>query len=505
MMLMSALLTLSALAAVVSAQQGLPPILIFQAKTTSKADAEMNISMADYIANEFLTQGKAIPIVYGSTDPTFRIAVEDRKIVRPPRWPSLNEGFGIASKLGAHYVLTYELGGSKKSDSSPKATLYFNSRKIWSETLNAVVSQSGGVDSSQSGQSSARTWVMHISYGPLKSVVAQQQLSTPTEAVGQAPKPLEVVLAPKVEDDSQLRAKVDQLIQSSDYGRATTLLRDSVDEKPFDIDRRILLVQTLLDSHRSAEAGEEADRAVLLAPDRPELRALAARAWMAAGKSDEARSALNEAIARDPNGSRTRLMLAELSLARLEPDKALDHLDQAIKQHPSRQAFYLHGLCKALLGDPDAVTADFAEAKKLPSTESASELQRDYALAAGAIDDSVKSLGDETRLLMQRALSRPDDTSTREKVAVTLRLTQARQAYLSGFPTPILYKGSNDRRSLALSLFVQTLLSVQSYFSGGGQDAMTEARVDLGEALKEAAGARSAFAAEQKPSGQPGE
>jgi len=344
---------------------------------------------------------------------------------------------------------------------------------------------------------------MHISLGPLKSVVSRRPNDTPKEAAGQEPKPVETVLPAKVDDDSLLKQRVDRLIQSSDYPRAVTLLRDAIDEKPFDVDRRVLLVQTLLDANRSADAGEEAERAILLAPEREELRALAAKAWMSAGAKDQARAALNEALIRDPNGMKTRLMLAELSLARLEPDKALDHLDLAIKEHPSKQAYYMRALCRALLGEASAVTMDLTSAKQIQGPESASEVQRLYVLAASTIDDSFKTMGDDMRAVMQRALARPDDSSVHQKVSDNLHLLQARQAFLNDFPIPPVFKGSNNRRALSLSLFVQTMLAMQQFFGGGGPDSMTDARVDLGEALKEAAGARAAFVDEQKPPEKP--
>jgi tetratricopeptide (TPR) repeat protein len=464
-----------------------------------KADREMNISVANYLANEFDAEGKATPIVYGMTDPVFRSAAESGKILEIPKWPSLRQAVDIGRRLGARYVLVYDFAAIKRGTSNSQAALYMDGKRAWSEKLNLGVNGSHGVSADQSGESIARTWAMHICLGPLKSVVAHVKLPTKAVAAGQAPEPIEGAPAAKVDTDSQVKTQVDTLVQAGDFARAVAVLRDAVDQKPFDVDRRILLVQALLDCHRSSEAGEEADRAVLLAPDNDELRALAARAWIAAGRSDEARSALNGAIARNPGGEHTRLMLAELSLARQEPDKALDHLDAAIKERPTREAYYMRGLCRALLGQPNEVNANLTEANKLSDPISPADLTRLYALAGAALDEALKTMGEDTRLLMQRAQVHPDDTATHDKVSANLRALQARVAFLSGFPTPEVYRGSNDRRGLATRLLVQTMLAIQSFFSGGGQDAMIDARVDLGEALKEAAGARSAFEAEQNP------
>jgi tetratricopeptide (TPR) repeat protein len=472
----------------------------------------MNISISNYIASEFDSLGNASPIVYGMSDPAFRAGIDDGKIRKIPAWPTLVEGVDIANGLGARYVFTFDPISLKKGSWTSTASLYYDGRKIWSAPQNLKIhenmSDGGrkqvGDDISQAGRSMARTWVLQISQGPFRGIPTRKKITTPVEASGQEPKPVEPVVTPKIDDDGQLKLQVDRLIHQADYPRAIVVLRDAVDEKPFDVDRRILLVQALLDSNDSSAAGEEADRAVLLSPNRAELRALAARAWLAAGKTDEARSALNEAIARDPNGVKTRLMLAELSLARFEPEKARDHLDEAIKDHPTRQAYYLRGLSNALLGDLAGVNVDVAAYSKRSDSETLVELQRHYVLTAAAIDDSLKTMGDETRQLMSRAMVRPDEASVHDKIADSLRLLQARVAFLSGFTAPDPFKGSHDRRILANQLFIQTMLSMQSYCSGGGADAMTDARLDLGEALKEASGARTSFAEEQKPSASGG-
>lgn len=478
----------------------LPTVLIFEAKPAGKAaNRDMNIALGNYLASNFDSIGKANPVVYGNTDPTFRAAEDAGKIRVVPTWPTVRDGVEMAKKLGAQYVLVYEFGGIKKGASDAEAALYFDGRRVWIEKSNLAVRETNGFNVDASEQSIARTWVLHIGSGPLKGVEAHPKMITPTDSPGQAPKPLEEAPAPKLEGDDQLKQKVAVLIQASDPTRAISTLRDAVDQNPFDIDRRLLLVQTLLDNGRASEAGEEADRAVELAPDREDLRSLAARAWIAAGKRDAARNDLNETIVRDPQSARTRVMLAELSIGRQEPAKALDNLDAAIKELPSRQAYYLRSICRALLGDSTGVRGDLDQAGKLKQTVAPADMLRIYVLAGQALDDGLKSMGDDTRLLMQRALVRPDDSEVKQKVASLLRSLQARLDFLSGFPVPGVYHGSNDRRALAHRLMVQTMQALQSFCSGGGQDAMIDARLDLGEALKEAAGARSAFAAEQHP------
>jgi tetratricopeptide (TPR) repeat protein len=487
------------LSACVWADHSQPIVLVVQPKTPTTPGDEMDLSMANYIASQFYTEGRAKAIVYGLTDPMFRDAVDSGKLVKPPKWPTLTQSFAIAQRLGADYVFAFHPGSIKDNAEKARAELYDHGRKVWSEEVNLGVRQNDSVSKDSTSESIARTWVMHLQTdkGPFKAVSPVHAQPTPTDQTGQQPVAPTTPPPTKVDDDSNLKTLVEKLLLDHMTDRAIALLRDAVDQKPYDAERRIMLVQTLLDAHESAAAGEEADRAVLIAPDHTELRALAAKAWLAAGKSSEAQAALTDAIVHNKDDVKTRLTLAEISIARLEPDKALDLLDSSIKQKPTRQAYYLRALCRALLGGSDGLQNDLSAAGKLNETETQSDVRRRYELAASTLDDAFKAMGDETRILLQRATVRPDDAGIHEQVNEYLRVLKSRIAYLNAIPVPAAYHGSNERRLLAHRDMVQTMLSLQSFFSGGGQDAMTDARIDLGEALKQAASAKSAFETEK--------
>ena len=51
---------------------------------------------------------------------------------------------------------------------------------------------------------------------------------------------------------------------------------------------------------------------------------------------------------------------------------------------------------------------------------------------------------------------------------------------------PSQFKAAHDQRLLAIRLMAQTVSDIQAFMAGGGESALSDARIDLAEALRNA-------------------
>jgi tetratricopeptide (TPR) repeat protein len=223
-----------------------------------------------------------------------------------------------------------------------------------------------------------------------------------------------------------------------------------------------------------------------------DLRILAARAWLAVGDNDEAQSDFNEAVARNPNSPETRLLLGELNLVKGAPETALPHLDAAIKVGPSFMAYYERAICRALLGGADGVTRDLGEAaKQTPPTPETT--RRMAVLALRSISTATTQSIDSLRSLISRAAVRPKDIEVRDALETQTRQTKSRASFLEAAALDIDLKDARNRFALCQSMILQVLSDIQSFVRDGTDDSLTDARINLGEAIKQAAVAKDAM------------
>jgi len=253
--------------------------------------------------------------------------------------------------------------------------------------------------------------------------------------------------------------------------------------------RRAMLIEILKDRDPKMGA-DEAKRAGALLPDHPEFRILAAKALMNVGSSKEALEELNQAIARAPNAPSTRLLLAEMSIRKLEPEKALPHLDEAMKAENSADCHFLRAVADALLGKPDGVRSEVEAMDKLTTTKSPSDVARHHNLAIAVLDQQMAKDADEIRTLTQRAIIKPKDPDTNDRIRQIQRSVAARGVLLAMIASPTSDQPVHDRWVLAHKLLAQSLLDLQS-FTAGSEDSLTDARLNFGQAVEEAEKARN--------------
>ncbi len=458
--------------------------MIVQTIVSPKDNVDNNVLMADYVAQELETEGRITPIAYSMTDPVFRAAVQGGKLKDAPDRPNLNQSFEVARVLGAEYVMVVEgvqVGNAIKT----KAKIYRDRKQVWKDEQNLVVNSIGATNQDSTCKSLARTMVLRMNSGPFKGFVRRKVSVTPELSKGQEPiLPVVTRPVPAQAESSAWKAEVRSLIANGKKALALAALRDAVDAAPLDVERRMELITFLMRDDPKA-AGEEARRSISLVPDRSDLRALSAKAWMQAGLPEEAQKDLNEAVARDPNGQNTRLMLGELALGQLDAEKALDHLDQAIKQKDSGQARFLRGACHGLLGHKAEMLADFKQGAVLQEKPSDQEITERYNLVADIVDRLVAQDGIELRSLTQKVVVRPKDNELKQEVTSVSKRIVSRSELISVIATPVASKQINEKRLLVHNLMAQSLTDLQAFCDKGDEDSLADCRINLGEALRQ--------------------
>jgi tetratricopeptide (TPR) repeat protein len=515
-----------------------PAVLIVQLKPKDLPPAPFAI--ADAVATELLPDGRVVPIVWGPTDPIYRVAVEEGKIRAGIEYPTLNEAFAAAGKLRVDYVLATDLRLGEGEIVSG-AYLYKGGRLIWKDpntdlgpaiahlrdmlkkkkitkeeydrsvikagfrTSAVQINSAFGVNDTI--RSLARTWVQILNSGPFSTFAKQPQKVTPDPGAGQiAVDPGASPIKPLT--DNKWMAAADAAIKSDDIERALILIRDAVDAAPLDVERRLYLIQTLMRAGRYPVAAKEARRAADLMPDRLEFRGLAARAWIRAGKMEEAQTDLNEAVSHAPESVETRQLLADVALAKGDFGSAIDHLNKAITLTPSGDAYYMRAVARAMSGDTDVAGADLKKAVDAGLSQEPRAAEDRYARVAEILDEGLALICGDIRTLHQRAQVQRKEREVQTLFADLSKIVFGRAKFVSDLPAPVGHETSHNRWVLAHKLLSQCLIDLDSYLKTGNEDVLTESRINLGEALKQGASARQRFKDEQqglkKSDGKPG-
>ena len=469
-----------------------PKVLIIQINNDSKKDTSQ-IPLGDALCGALEEEGKSEPILWSETDPVFRGAMLDGRVPMTMK-PSPDDVQAAVKSLGCDYVMLtqVQLEGTALSG---RIDMYKGTNQIWNDVESMDPGKSSARDLDNAVLSIARTWALRISTGPLKAIKAEPKPPpTPAPSNGQIHKsPVDPV--PTVSDSSQAIAQYQTLMANKQIAEATNLLRQAVDASPLDAKLRIQLIEHLTQIGRAKEAAEEATRAAQLLPDNADLRGLAAQAYINSGQTDQAEGQLNEALARNPDDPVTRAMLADIALNKLNPQAARDHIDVAMKKAPSKDLAYRRALCNAILGDDTAVQNDLAQAVQIPNWSKSED--DSYAFCMRVFDQAMDQSVGDLRSLNQRATVTHDDPDVGKAIDDQLSYLQARQMFVDTWSPPSSHKKSQGMLSLALKLLSQSLSELKAYLSDGSQDTLTDATIDLGEAIKQLSSARDALAAEQ--------
>ncbi|MBX3117710.1 MAG: hypothetical protein KF784_01495 [Fimbriimonadaceae bacterium] len=497
-LLLSIFLGASALAAEV------PRVLIIQRMDKALENYDPNVKIASIMASEMDDEGRLESVVWSLTDPVFRAAVEDNVIVNPPDVPNLDYAVSVLGKFKAEYVL-FVRAITNQEGLEVEAELYRGRRQIWKDKNKVVVGGSIEFSMENALHSAARTWALKMSGGPLKDLPANPRQGTPDPENVHMQNNSNVTVPPPINrtvDNTELRANVNQMLSVGRVSGAVNLLRDAVDAEPLDPERRLMLVGSLMQIGEPALAAAEARRGAVLFPEQVKFRVLAARGWLEVGNLDEATLDINEAVARDANAPEIRLLMGEISLKGLRYGSAIEHFDAAIQANPSAEAYYKRALAKAMMGNLAGCQADMDQATKLDATPTETTVRERYAFVVTMVNSMMVQTDLDIRSLFQRTRLNPKDQNLPVDCVILLNRTDAITQVLSKLTIPKAHTNSNDLRLLALKLLAQCLSDVKGSFGTLNDEIVTDATINLGEALKSYEKAQETYSNERQ-TGEP--
>ena len=473
-----------------------PQILISPVKK-SKTAPDPNLSIANYLAQDFDEDGRVSPVVWGYGDPVFRDAALDGKIQHAGSAPNLQTSLDAAAALGAPYVLIYNTE-PKSGGVMGHAELYVNGHLRWKDDLQMSTKHGGDEEVDDVAASLAHSWVILLNTGAFKQLTARPKNSTPVPSPGQAPP---VVQAPPqapaaaIESVADFQSEVRALEERGQNSQALIRARDAIDAHPMSPELRLVLVRLLEVQGQLTEAAHQATRAAELMPENHELRLSAIRDLLASGQQQEAKQELNEILARQPNDATTLLLQGQTYLAIGRPDEALSAIDHLLDISPSPQALYWRAVTRALLGGADGVLQDAEIYKKAPMADGVAG--GEYSFAMDVLDTATKNGFTQTLRLFSLASTDAQGAQFRAQLDAAIRTTEARANFLSAFPAPEYGKKSNSQRLLAQKLLDECLADLLDFAKSGSEDSVTDARINLGEAMKQSKAANLAFAVEK--------
>lgn len=446
--------------------------------------------LEDVASQEFDEDGKLTPVAWSLTDPIFRAAVEERLIAHPSDSPSAEEMRASMSKLRVGYVFVVS-AFAHEGEVWTQARLLKGNKEIWSDKVQRWQNQiRSDFDEDNNKRSIVRTWVQVLTNGALKDLPKKKRAATPDPSPGAAlQNSVPVPEAPQ--ENKQILIDAMKLLSGKQHAEAVNLLRDAVDADPSDPERRQALISALMQTGEPELAAREARRAAHLMPEKVEFWISAARAWLACGKSTEALEDLNEAVARDGEGPGTRLLLGEVQVAERRFNLASEHLDKVLEKAPSAYVYRLRAFTSAIVGEQESMQADLDAASKEERAESDEEALRRARLTLRASVGRVDEWASENRLLIQRARINAGSAELKADHATLEAKLKCLRAYYSQNPVPAAHLKSSERLLLALNLLAQSLFDLRGSLEKLDEDALTEATINLGEALKAMQAAKS--------------
>ena len=487
-----------------------PGILVVQLRVQARGEGQdPNLFIANLVAEELDNEGQVTPIVWSMADPIFRAAVEDINFKGSVGAPTLNDAKRLGNVVRTPYILICSVV-RRSGITLAEAQLFYNGKQIWKfpdqkdakpiakqfEQLEkdpenfgkdpktgirqSTMITEGQFQTENVLRSLARTWALQIGQGPLKALPKVPRIKPKEIEPGQQPvTPNDTPIAKK--DSTAIRAQSDDLIKKGDFAGAISLLRDAVDIQPMDLDLRVALIRALVLNGMPDAAGEEAKRSAALMPEKVQLRLEAAKAYLRSGDIGSAQNELNEALAREPNNPDARLFAGNISMENRQFDSAIEHYSKA---NDTGDALYRRGLAKAMKNDIEGFNKDVeAYSKKVPGPDQ-STLEDQYSLATSILDWRTKDFGDQMRSLIQRARVRPKEPEVIAALAKTNADAKLFLTILEKVVPPDNRKSTFDRRVLAVKLMVQSAREIQSFLKSLDEDMLSDASVDLGEALQ---------------------
>ncbi|MHB8636639.1 MAG: hypothetical protein ACYC96_09220 [Fimbriimonadaceae bacterium] len=502
----------------------IPEVLIVQRRVEKTHAGDPNLEIGDYVAQEFADDGRVSPIYWSMNDAIFRSMLQTGKVASADT-PSLATALAVAKSLKVAYVFIVESHTDKNGAVLCRAELYKDSetptwidpadgdkgdaalmkRLVRSGRLSQLdadklteargyrtysVGSSGALDTDNTLRSIARTWVQVLDSGPFSALPSRPQQAPPDPIAGPLAH-LQVTQPqiPKAVDNAQVFKDVDAAVTDGHQDVAILILRDAVDAQPFDLPRRQALIKLLNDTGHPDLAASEAARAATLNPGVDGFRLEDARAQLAAGNLDGAANSAKSALAHDPKTADGHVVLGEVNLFRFQFAGAINEFDAACAIGPTTEAVYFRAIAKALTGDVAGSATDCESAhhgsvvQPIPS----------YDTTMKVFDGGVQMAFDDVRNLLPNAALGTNSQELAKALTKTQNAATASAAFLSSWQPLKNHAPSHERRILALKLLAQACGEVVDYLGKRDDEELTDARIDLGEAMKQYKAARQLF------------
>jgi tetratricopeptide (TPR) repeat protein len=455
-----------------------PPRLLIAPLIPLKKDGPLpSSSIGNHLADELDADGRTLPIVWGLSDAIFRPAALEGKLGDVPNLPTRNQALDVARRLGANYVFVYR-SDRKDGKLNANAELIVDGRSVWKDAKSMNATRGMKDSDEDTAASIARTWVQIMIGDSLKSLTPKKTATTPDATPGQNPPVVTVPTPPPAvtTDIAGLEARIADLIRAGKSDAALALVRDAVDADPLSVAARMCLVRLLATQGNAEAAAEEARRAADMLPEKPELRIDAVRRLIAIGNVREAHDQINELRVRFPQDKPTRRLAAEVALAEDDGEAAIREVEPLLKDGDDPEARLLRGLARARLGGGDGAVADL-KAWAAGTTDRTSG----YLFALKTLSKMAEKAADGLPSLLQRAAVQPKSGAVRDDLDNAQRQAQARAAAWESLPVPDGGQARHDAWTLAHRMMSLVAADLRSYL-GGSEDALTAARIDLGEA-----------------------
>ncbi|MBS1718660.1 MAG: hypothetical protein JSS72_13110 [Armatimonadetes bacterium] len=434
------------------------------------------VRVADAMAEALNKSGLMEAMSWSFLDPSFRDALLASRISDPPESPTLKYVMAHAGELKANYVFSVSAKGGATTVAIGK--LFRDGRQIWSDKLLVSVKVAGKNSQSDEVASIANTWIEK-----LRDTVFPKARTAPVTPVQPEPglvKPNpEPKPKPPVEEtlpsNDALRQRVDAFHKSGSMAQGLSALREAVDAQPFDLERRSMLANWLLEMDQPQEAARQAQLGLTVDPANIALRIISARAWVACGNPQRAEQDLNEAIARKPKSPLVLEALAETAILRLKGDQALDHLNQIPEKEWSSSTRSDFILACMLVGHKDEL-----EARLTGDAINAMPLR----LTNKTVHRKLKQLTGDVRAMMQQITANPatpDAPRVLQEIQSQLITTSEVLAVLKKREFEA---AANGHRELAQNLLSQSVSTLLSYLQTKDEDSLSDARIDLNEAIR---------------------
>lgn len=465
-------------------------VLVVQNRPIGTDDPDPQHNLLQMIGDKLNTDGRILPILWSETDVVYRSAVND-KLIRNTQTPSKSEILSAAEKLRAEYVLVITVW---KNDASLqyRTELYKKGQLEWQDPVptglaatqkelpeSRMLSVTGALDDDLRHLTGSLIDVLFN--GPLVQLAPRPLVIDSGPEKGVVIRPAEVPPVPTV-DNKALLEQVMKLLATGSNSQAIATLRDAVDAEPFNVERREVLVETLLNLGMTTEGADQARRAANVMPENAKLWALSARAWVMAGRVDEAQTDLNEAAARDPENAETRLLMAELAIGRQEFTAAATHLEVVFSKAPSEDAFWIRALMKLFTTGEESAKQDTV-ASGGQSLDPIRKVKR-YRQVIVLTDKMLENIGDEARTLFSAVRRDPKEEGLLIKVTAAYERASRVSSALDWVESPKENITSDGERRLALKLLSQSLGELLGYIQAPSADAIDDATINLGEGLR---------------------